>query len=782
MKRIGALTGALLLSFAGLAAVESEGYVKLTANNGVDGFSKALWSESVADPSTRDYLVTDGKIYKPGYIKNSREPIHSRSFTFGEVGGGKGNFHAYYDSEFLNEGVIFANGDCYPNQTYPKIYGKATIASPATAPFRFRGSGGAARGITFAGKVVCPETCGILAYSYRTNGFYLAFSEDVSQYCGSVVITSEYDKAGLPWGADLIFKENATFFGGSVTVGADATLKTQVATSIDTVTLKNGAALDIGVGCKLEVRTSFNKEDGPIAVRISNASVKDTEARYDLLSMPAESNCSLEDFEICNDESTFTMIKSIGFDLSDDGKTKTLYAVYYAAVTFTDNEESKASLEDPYSFCSVTNAESWSDSQVVHGDAIYRIVKNGGRTTYFTLPYNEEDEPYVFPAPALYFSADTAFVLRSKENTVSNVFFTSAGNKDIFGLRNNKNDLSLFSDRIVVDGKLNLNVRTEIKLRLIGAIEGNDDTEIKLQCLSGSTTQCRGYGELRGDNSKYKGKITITSNRKEEVDSVINFSRFASLIVTAASNLGGPRDSFAYDALSINRYGQLDVRESMVLDEPTRGIYAHGDGAARILVAEAKTLTVKQQLTVDGQLYKEGAGTLALGGNLRFLDAEGNVTETIPENASSRSFYVVGGKVKPIAAHALDGLDVVFSNKTSKLDTGLALDVNAKDAELRAKGVCNVKSPAPFAFQDDDPSKKIPVYLECADEVPSAEYAFGVMTVRKGCEGVFDLLRIVKPASLDGLKLTLKTVEDAEAGTVTLEASMKKYGFAVSIR
>lgn len=173
---------------------------------------------------------------------------------------------------------------------------------------------------------------------------------------------------------------------------------------------------------------------------------------------------------------------------------------------------------------------------------------------------------------------------------------------------------------------------------------------------------------------------------------------------------------------------------------------------------------------------------LALGGDLRFLDASGAVTEAIPSDATNRTFYVTGGKVKPLSAHALDGLDVVFSNKTSTLDVGLALDVNAQDEELRAKGICNVKSPAPFAFLDDDVSKKIPVYLECTDELATNELSFGVMTVKKGCEGVFGRLELLKPRSLNSFKITLEQIEDTVADTVTLKATAKKYGFTISIR
>jgi hypothetical protein len=155
--------------------------------------------------------------------------------------------------------------------------------------------------------------------------------------------------------------------------------------------------------------------------------------------------------------------------------------------------------------------------------------------------------------------------------------------------------------------------------------------------------------------------------------------------------------------------------------------------------------------------------------------------ENIPEDPASRTFYVVGGKVKPLTAYALDGLDVVFSNKTSNLDVGLVLDMNSEDEELRAKGICNVKSPAPFAFLDDS-QKKIPLYLECNDETPAEEYSFNVMTVKADSADVFNKLKIVVPQSLAHLKLTTTRNVDTGSDTVTLSAKLKKYGFTISIR
>jgi hypothetical protein len=54
------------------------------------------------------------------------------------------------------------------------------------------------------------------------------------------------------------------------------------------------------------------------------------------------------------------------------------------------------------------------------------------------------------------------------------------------------------------------------------------------------------------------------------------------------------------------------------------------------------------------------------------------------------------------------------------------------------------------------------------------------MTVKAECADVLNLFKIVLPQSLAHLKLT--TTKVADAGTVTLSAKLKKYGFAISIR
>jgi hypothetical protein len=217
------------------------------------------------------------------------------------------------------------------------------------------------------------------------------------------------------------------------------------------------------------------------------------------------------------------------------------------------------------------------------------------------------------------------------------------------------------------------------------------------------------------------------------------------------------------------------------MDEPTRGVFISGQG--RFYVLANKTLTLKEQLSVNGRVYKEGSGTLALGGALRFLDPEGALTSTPPAGAANRTFYVMGGRVKPLSADALEGLDVVFSNKTSKLEVGLAMDVAPADATLLAKGICNTNSSAPFAWQSDEASPKITVRLDCDDATPQPSYEFAVMTLSSDvADSVFDSVKLIKPAGFEKYGVKTRRTYDAVANTATLHATLEPCGLLLLVR
>ena len=116
MKKVmcacGKPIGCLRLCFIARGAY-ADGYVTLTKSTSSSaGFAGAVWSEEVADPSTRDYLVNNPIAV---FYTTNGEIVNAKSLTFGEVGGGAGKYRTYYSATFENNGIIFANGEAYLN-------------------------------------------------------------------------------------------------------------------------------------------------------------------------------------------------------------------------------------------------------------------------------------------------------------------------------------------------------------------------------------------------------------------------------------------------------------------------------------------------------------------------------------------------------------------------------------------------------------------------------------------------------------------------------------------
>jgi hypothetical protein len=189
-------------------------------------------------------------------------------------------------------------------------------------------------------------------------------------------------------------------------------------------------------------------------------------------------------------------------------------------------------------------------------------------------------------------------------------------------------------------------------------------------------------------------------------------------------------------------------------------------------------------------VYKQGAGTLAMGGELKFLNAENALVDTPPDNAAKRTLYVQGGVLKPLAADALNGLDIVFSNSVNEVDVGvnaadvaLELDLDTEDALLKAYGLRNTKSSLPLTLSLAGGATKVPVRL--LSDRTSADEAFsvGVMTVKAEiADETFAKLDIRKPEGLASIHMSRKVETDAAAGTSTLVVTFKHTGFGVVVR
>ena len=704
----------LVLATLGLAQIAcADGYVTLQSNNSTStGFAGATWSETVADPSTRDYLVNNSRIF----YTTSGETINAHSLTFGEVGGSACTFFSYYSATFNNEGVIFANGEAYLRASDVNLSGKTTFTSPESAPFRFHGTYYRPKGYTFKGDVHSASGNGILTYSQGTNGFFVAFQGDTSDYLGSVVITSQYDRTGAPWGAELRLSGSASYFGGSITVRDGATFKPQIATSVGSLTLDEGASLSLTAGNTLTVRTALAVNGGPVSVTLSGAPTTTVgeHTRYALIAMPANSPCTETDFDLPNAGSDRYTAPHLYMETVGD--VKTLYAAYYPIVTIT--KKNNGSNGNTATGSAVTNGTYWSDGEPVHGLAHYQVSRLNSTTDLMT-PY-APGETMVFPGVSLQMGGNTILNIRSSAYTISNLWLScGSSGTSMYSLNNEETTLR---GNFSVNGTVSFAQRLSGLLQMAGPMTGTEGSLLLICGAAAGTSQCRGIVMLDGDNSGYLGKITVSIDYPKNV---AFGSQFMSLRVSDAASLGGPRSEFTYDALKIEHAGRLEAYGSFTMEEPTRGVFVSGQG--RFFVRSGETLTLKEQLTANGRVYKEGLGTLAIGGPLQFLDSVGALTDAAPADATNRTFFVTAGTLKPIGARSLDGLDVVFSNVTSHSSVALRFDAAPQDVEMQEFGAINLKASAPFATVIEN-GGKVPVSFDMPENA-AQQYDVALFTV-----------------------------------------------------
>ena len=165
--------------------------------------------------------------------------------------------------------------------------------------------------------------------------------------------------------------------------------------------------------------------------------------------------------------------------------------------------------------------------------------------------------------------------------------------------------------------------------------------------IRGKNQNARNFG-LSGNNSGFTGTIRFSSYENYSA------SDYARIHISAPEALGGSPASFVYNAIQLLYYSHLVVGTSFTLETANRGIYVTTGGFD---VTNGATLTVKQPVRVNGELYKDGKGTLALGGAVSFGV---NGTTTGAQNA----FFVREGAVKALSDAAVAGFATTFSDGT----------------------------------------------------------------------------------------------------------------------
>ena len=289
-------------------------------------------------------------------------------------------------------------------------------------------------------------------------------------------------------------------------------------------------------------------------------------------------------------------------------------------------------------------------------------------------------------------------------------------------------------------------------------------------------------GRIYFDHAYYEKK---DKNTQEVLYTIPDEEVHVWLYMNDGRNLGGPLPAFSYNAISVNDWGRLvaldDVSSDLVLDQANRGIWVNWVGQFDV-PKETTTLTIKNPITLTGNLYKRGAGTLMLASTLRFK--KNHVVDEIgTPQANSNLVTVTEGALGVASARALDGAAITVSDGAS-----LVIRESATDDELAQKGIVNVLGDFEAArIATDAEDGKIAVTLDTSALSSDAHaLTFGLVTLNTEAEAgalmaklaVSDRIRLGKrPLHRESLEVAKNANE-----TWTIKARYEYTGLSLIFR
>ena len=521
-----------------------------------------------------------------------------------------------------------------------------------------------------------------------------------------------------------------------------------IVVSGDTTTPTNGI---------IHVRDSLSVT-APVAVNIKYDPRRATTNKVTILTAPASSNLDDSDFVLRFD--TFIPASHYSLVVENDGVTKSLVAVFEASlVRQISNYEKESTKEKAIGsfaegYSSLTNAAAWSDGLVPsaeHAPAHYFSARN-----LRTLVAQSSD--YDFPCLS-FTKAGSQLTLFTKSFRVPE--FIAFGNPIIW--TGQQIESTIVADRFeAVSGIIELGAYCAKTLTIDAEIVGAAD--FMMSGVSG-TSAAKGNYVLTGLNTNFSGNITLA--QKEQTSGRWNFNNlFQTLYVEDGRNLGGAKEAFDSKALTIKDMARLAVTNADVTLEAglNRGLCIEGIG--RLYVNEPGSLTVNWPVRVQGTMFKEGSGTLALGGGMTVIGGQS-------ADATNRLFVVTNGYVKALSAGCVDGLTVSLAANAA---TGLKLDYTTADAELAQFGLKNVATDTPFEGGDINVSIE---NLTC-DAFRSDRGKLGLITVKTtAADYVASKLKVARVPNFD---VKVEREDDAETGWTTFSAKLTPRGFILTYR
>ena len=194
---------------------------------------------------------------------------------------------------------------------------------------------------------------------------------------------------------------------------------------------------------------------------------------------------------------------------------------------------------------------------------------------------------------------------------------------------------------------------------IYSGIDGTDDLAVLRGGVdTDDVSEQLGILELHGDNSGFSGRLAFGNHAGTN----------AVLKIWSKDNLGGARDGFAADALSIADTCALNVcGTNVVFDVLSRGWTFEGASSVQV-GADEQSATVLNPIRVTGTLTKKGAGRLAVAS---------------VAGEPSAALDVAAGGLQGCAADAFAALpSLIFESGSS-----LFVDVATADVDMKERGL-----------------------------------------------------------------------------------------------
>lgn len=642
----------------------------------------------------------------------------------------------------------------------------------------------------------------------------VTIASDCSDFRGTIVVTNKETSLGFDvngkrifWGTELQFS-GATSLPGAIKVSPGSVLSvadSHSTLSVGSLSLADGSMLALPAAADADrdalgfmtnviggVTAVFSVTDalavaGKVKVDLSGTElVPNGEANvHQILSFPAESDVSIDDFEVIGFVSEMVETRFSIEDVAPGRKALCLVVEPFHRLAVSDSTDGVTSTADNQVYMSAfTNAASWSDG---------RLPRAGVTSLVIPLPK----------------SPTAMIVLRTPDGRRGSQYvLTFPGKRLVVGV---KAQLYMNCGEFVsTDQPLRLLDGAQLKapniinaFKFTGGVEIGDGlvqmmpypvTTITIDKLTGTGEFSIGATDFTWansgnhhflDTSEFYGTITSIQPRWGatqwgDLYPATGLPQYYQNIYIHNNALGGRLETFDYKALRVGTWTHLwvpkDDAETALTNGVNRGLMV--DGYVYAYVEPKKRMRIDWPITMNGVLIKDSGGTLALGGDRTLFGPEG---AELPQAALTNDFQVRYGTLELCSANAVNGMTMSVSNGVS-----IKVVYDAADADMLRYGVRTDKTAEPFVLAEEL-GGKLPIAFDFSGVSGFTGETVGLVTVQNDpavVSAVAAMLPEKVQVRIDGKKRKgdVRQVTSQDGSQVTFAADATISGLTVLVR